>query len=108
MANRIRQLREEHCLSQVRLSIELGVSQETISAYENEKHYPTFLQLCNMSKILNASIDYIMCLSDVRTPVKLTDNESLSKLIAAGKELSPEQIDLVLAYIKMIADTTKK
>ena len=38
MYNRIGQLREEHHMTQVRLSIELGVSQETVSAYENGTH----------------------------------------------------------------------
>ena len=41
MANRIKQLREEYNMTQVRLSIELEVSQETISAYESGKHYPS-------------------------------------------------------------------
>ena len=66
MQNRIRQLREELRMTQVRLSIELEVSQETVSAYENQKHYPSFLQLSRMSTLFNASIDYIMGLSDVR------------------------------------------
>ena len=39
--NRIRQLRKEKNITQVRLSIELEVSQETISAYEKEKHFPS-------------------------------------------------------------------
>lgn len=39
--NRIRELREEKGMTQLRLSIELGVTQETVSAYENEKHFPT-------------------------------------------------------------------
>ena len=38
MYNRIGQLREEHHMTQVQLSIELGVSQETVSAYENGTH----------------------------------------------------------------------
>ena len=37
--NRIRELREEKKITQIRLSIELEVSQETISAYEMEKDY---------------------------------------------------------------------
>ena len=40
MSNRIRELREARSMSQVRLSIELEVSQETVSAYESEKHFP--------------------------------------------------------------------
>lgn len=38
--NRIRELREEKHITQVRLSTELGVAQETISAYEQGRHLP--------------------------------------------------------------------
>ena len=40
--NRIRELREEKHITQVRLSTELGVAQETISAYEQGRHLPAF------------------------------------------------------------------
>lgn len=40
MQNRIRQLREEKHMTQLRLSTELGMTQETISAYETGKHLP--------------------------------------------------------------------
>ena len=39
--NRIRELREEKHITQVRLSTELGVAQETISAYEQGRHLPS-------------------------------------------------------------------
>lgn len=39
--NRIRELRQKKKLSQLQLSIELEVTQETISAYEHSKHLPS-------------------------------------------------------------------
>ncbi len=107
MANRIKQLREELRMTQIRLSIELEVAQETISAYENQKHYPSFIQLAKMSKLFNASIDYIMGLSDVRNPVSISDNITEEKLLALSKQLSTEQVQLVLAYMQGILDATK-
>ena len=83
MENHIRQLREELHMTQVRLSIELGVSQETVSAYENQKHYPSFLQLQKMSSIFHASIDYIM-----------------------GRQLTPRQLELALTYMRGMLDTS--
>lgn len=108
MANRIRQLREEYRMTQVRLSIELEVSQETVSAYEKEKHYPSFSQLCRMSELFHVSIDYLMGLSDIRAPVKIMEDETLSRLIAVGKTLSKEQAELVLAYIQGMLDAVAK
>ena len=106
MENHIRQLREEFHMTQVRLSIELGVSQETISAYENEKHYPSFLQLLKMSSIFHASIDYIMGLSEVRSPAPDQDTGSLAALLDLGRQLTPRQLELVLTYMRGILDTS--
>ena len=76
--NRIKQLREEIGMTQVRLSIELEVAQETISAYELGKHYPSFTSLVKMMNIFNVGIDYIMGFSDVRCAVKnLSEDEQI-------------------------------
>lgn len=108
MPNRIRQLREEFHMTQVRLSIELEVSQETISAYENQKHYPSFLQLSKMTALFHASIDYIMGLSDVRNPVLLFEDESISRLLRLSRRLNKEQVELVLAYMHGIIDDSNR
>jgi len=65
-ANRIKDLRDENNMTQIRLSIELGVSQETISAYEIGKHYPSVKSLMRMSELFNTSMDYIMGMSPIR------------------------------------------
>lgn len=104
MANRIRQLREEFHMTQVRLSIELEVSQETVSAYENQKHYPSFIQLSKMSGLFHASIDYIMGLSDVRNPVNVYTDSNLSRLVGLIPQLTGKQVELVCAYIQGMLD----
>ena len=62
--NRIRELREEKKITQIRLSIELEVSQETISAYEMEKYFPSIKSLIKLRQIFGVPIDYILGLSD--------------------------------------------
>lgn len=72
--NRIRELREEKKITQVRLSIELEVSQEPISAYEMEKYYPSVKSLIKLRNIFGVSIDYILGLSDSRyEPISFND-----------------------------------
>lgn len=66
MKNRIRQLRKEKGITQIRLSIELGVSQETISAYEKGKYNPSVKNLMKLSEIFDADIDYILGKSSQR------------------------------------------
>lgn len=87
MANRIKQLRGENRMTQIQLSMELDISQETVSAYEKEKHYPSFAQLCKMSELFHVSIDYLMGRSDIRAPGKFMEGETIaaSKMTARGQ-----------------------
>ena len=83
MATRIQQLREEQHMTQVRLSIELGVSQETVSAYEKGKHYPSVSTLIQLFQLFHVSCDYILGLSDCRYvdfPSPLSEQEQKRKL----------------------------
>jgi len=101
--NRIRQLREEIGMTQVRLSIELEVSQETISAYENGKHYPSMLSAIKMMEIFNVGVDYMMGFSDVRVPVmNIKENEQI--LLNYFKILPEHKKELALAYIKGMSE----
>ncbi len=100
--NRIRQLREEKHITQVRLSIELEVSQETISAYEKGKYCPSVRSLLKLRDILDANIDYILGLSDMRhdtIPVQELRKDELEmlrnyrRLSATGREKIKSYMD---------------
>lgn len=101
--NRIKQLREEIGMTQVRLSIELEVSQETISAYEHDKHYPSITSLIKMMSIFDVGIDYIMGFSDIRCPIKdMSDKEQI--VINSFRKLSAKNQDLGFSYIQGLLD----
>ena len=102
--NRIRQLREEMHMTQVRLSTELEVSQETISAYEKEKHYPSFLQLVKMSKLFHASIDYIMGMSNIRNPAPSPDDQRAACFTSLAQQLDGIQKEMAIAYMRGLID----
>lgn len=109
MANRIRELREDVGMTQIRLSTELEVSQETISAYETGRHYPSFTSLVRMSQIFHASIDYIMGLSDVRRP--LTAQQLSGEQQAALElfcSLDEKRQALVMAYMQGLYDCSRQ
>ncbi len=100
--NRIRQLREEIGMTQVRLSIELEVAQETISAYENGKHYPSVASLIKLMHIFNVGIDYILGFSDIRSPIsEMSDDEQI--FIELFKKLPGNKRELVKAYMQGLA-----
>lgn len=108
MANRIKELREEQHMTQVRLSIELEVSQETISAYESGKHYPSIPSLIRLSEIFNTSCDYILGLSDIRSDSvwngqDYTYNENV--IIETYRQLPRHKQELLCAYLKGLSET---
>lgn len=111
--NRIRELREEKKITQVRLSIELEVSQETISAYEMGKYFPSVKSLLKLREIFGTSIDYILGLSDSRgdyiPSTALKEEESIfieiyRKLDYTGKEKTRSYMEGYLSALQEIAD----
>lgn len=101
--NRIRELREEKHITQVRLSTELGVAQETISAYEQGRHLPSVSSLMKLSSILDASMDYIMMKSDVRNMIQvqsLSDNET--RLLGYYKSLMLQERKRLFHILKAL------
>lgn len=87
---RLKQLREAKNMTQVRLGIELGVSQETISGYEIGKAMPPADMLVKLADILDTSVDYIL---------GRTDNRYLDKL--SKSDLSDQELELILIFRKL-------
>ena len=54
-------IRKQRKLSQLKVSLDLNVSREALSHYENGKRNPDIALLKNMSKYFNVSIDYLIC-----------------------------------------------
>ena len=61
---RLKQLRKERGISQVRLSIDLNMGQNTISRYENEVHQADYKTLILFADYFDVSIDYLLGRTD--------------------------------------------
>lgn len=99
--NRIKDLRDEKTMTQLRLSVELDVSQETVSAYEIGKHYPSAKSLMRMAELFDASMDYIMGLSPVRrviTESALPDDEA--RLLSLYRKLDGTRKEKAHSYLQ--------
>ena len=103
--NRIKQLREEKNMTQIRLSTELEVTQETVSSYENGKHYPSVQNLLKLSEIFNASCDYILGLSEVRNVMHNNlDTAEEAAFKSLYRALYPQERELAKAYMQGLID----
>jgi len=101
-------IRKERHMSQIYLSTELGVAQETVSAYENGKAYPSVENLMKLCDIFNVSADFILDRTEVRYSVKDFCDKNLSleelELIAAFRKLSYPQKNKALGIIIGMAE----
>ena len=95
---RIAELRKEKRLNQVGLALKLNVSQKMISAYENGTHQPSIETLIHLAEIFNVSVDYIIGLTDIKTPVDNFSEEGLSN----------DEIELLDIFKQLNKDDKKK
>lgn len=108
--NRIKKLRKEKKITQIRLSIELEVSQETISAYEKGKYYPSATMLIKLRDIFGVSIDYILGLSDTRfdplSETNLTEDETY--ILNLCRKMDDSDRKRTISYIEGFCDALQK
>ena len=85
--NRLKQLREEHKLSQIELGNMIGVTQQSVFAWEHGKTFPQIQTAIALCKIYNVSLDYLMGLSD--------DPNVQKKFTAQGSELKDSTMERI-------------
>lgn len=57
---RLKQLRKKHGISQLKLAMDLGLNQNSISRYENEERQADYATLIMLADYFNVSIDYLL------------------------------------------------
>ncbi len=97
---RLKEIRNKKNVTQIRLSIEAEVTQETISAYESGKAMPSVDTLIKIADFLDVSIDYLLERTDnplVNSSTKDEDNE----LLNIYHQMSKEQKKDMITYAKI-------
>lgn len=108
MANRIKEIRLKRGMSQKILGIELGVSQQNISRYENDIDSIPVDILILMSKYFRVSTDYILGLTNVKHNLEIqmminTEIDEYFELVEMYKKLNPKDGELIWCILgKMI------
>lgn len=86
--SRIKDLRKELNMSQSDFGKEIGVSGTTISQYESDLRFPDQTILVSICKLLNVSSDFLLGLSDVKSPPLQT-----GRMVITCELLSEEQLE---------------
>ncbi len=75
LAKRIKQAREDNGYTQKEMSEELGVSIQSLSAWENEKALPSFKNLEALSTITHVPVEQFFVAKPLANSQKLTNAE---------------------------------
>lgn len=99
----LRSIREAKRITQLQLSVEIGIAQETISAYENGKAMPSVDTLCKLADCLHTSTDYLLGRTTITTPIDDFVRDGMTsyeiEIISRLKTLSKEKKSKALGYI---------
>jgi len=104
MRHRLYELRQAKNITQQRLAIDLGIDQTSISSYECGKYYPTIEVLIKFAEYFGVSTDYLLGLSEVKTPLKSAPNEQTSYLLSLYEALPTNGKERAIGYLEALKD----
>ena len=107
--SRLKEIRESKKVSQVKLATYLEVSQELISRYEVGAAFPQPNMLIKIANYFHCSVDYLLGLTDIPTPINYFSYNSLTKknseLINNYNILSNEDKSHIDSYMAFLIDS---
>lgn len=98
----LKKARESRGITQVRLSIELELAQETISGYEIGRIYPSLPVLIKIANYLNVSIDYLLGRIENDTPFKNDITDIENQLLFNFRDLDEKKQKDLIWYLNAL------
>lgn len=98
----LKKARESRGITQVRLSVELEIAQETISGYEIGRICPSVPVLLKIANYLNVSTDYLLGRTENDIPIKTTISNVENQLLFEFKNLTEKNKKDLLWYLNAL------
>lgn len=106
--NNLNNLLKEKNITQLNLSMKVGITQETISAYINGKAKPSADTLIKLADYFNTTTDYILDRTNINCKVEYVKPNNLTNeefnIINKYRGLSTESKTKIEAYIDGLND----
>ena len=106
----LRKLRESKKMTQLTLGTQLGVTQELISRYEIGDSFPQPQMLIKIAEHFNCSVDYLLGLTDIPTPLKHLNSNNIkdAEIINKYNSLSKEDKKYFDRFLSFLLDNSSK
>lgn len=95
-------LRRREGLSQAELGEKLGIAKSTVSMYECDERKPSFEMLEAIADFFNINMDTLV--GNAAKPAPPQESELDAEFIRLWRQLTPEQAERELAYLRSLAD----
>lgn len=103
---RLKMLRKEKGITQENLSAMIGISQVTVSEYENGRNFPSADNLIKLADFFGVSTDYLLERSDIKGVLKPGKyNGEETELLNGYRSLPPSERALARAYLQALCDS---
>ncbi len=103
---RLRMLRKEFGFTQEELAKRLNYGYTAISNYESGRNEPSISDLKKIADCFQVSMDYLLCVSDIRNPYHpSTLPPEATLLLAHWAKLEPEQQDVLVQLSTWLSES---
>ena len=108
--DRLKMLRKEKKLTQVKLGEMLNYGYTAIANYESGRNQPAIADLKKIASIFDVSLDYLLGVNDLRYPYLTTVDDSLefNQFQHYYKQLSKSSREELLMYMQWLLDRDEK
>lgn len=102
----LKEIRENKKITQIKLSVDIEVSQELISQYELGKTKPTVENLIKLANYFNCSTDYLLERTNIPSQIKLIDKKDaeIANIIEQYNSLSNENKKHLISYLNHLTN----
>lgn len=107
--DRLKLLRKNRKVTQIRLSTHLGISQEAVSAYERNESMPNTDILIELSKFFDVTVDYLLGLDNVKKRISERElNEFEISLITNYRKTKRTDQELLIKILVLINEYNER
>jgi transcriptional regulator with XRE-family HTH domain len=106
LANRVKQLRNEHSWSQGDLAERVGADPAQISRYENGRITPSADGLVRLAEVFDVSCDYLLVDDAPRRPFR-SPEDIFGDRLATVAELGDHDRELLLSFLEALVTKTR-
>ena len=108
----LRVLREAKNFTQVKVSMDIGVSQELVSQWELGKSMPNPPALIKLADYFNCSVDFLLGRTDITIPISTLaldkNNIEYASIVELYKSLSADNRQHLTSYLTHLGSQTNE